>query len=393
MERLWKTDVKSSVKRLVPWKRISSDQVHLLRARIGHYVNHFIGRTDASHRYLKEAPAPAFVDVKPEEFTNWLSVSQRRASDQFNRAEKDLATLLNGGSQLFGTGNAVHAFPVTPDVSPPGEDYENSTERPHKRPRIAEKDKPPCLRCRILKKKVSYSRCPLYSLISPRDLWLSIPRDLVPSHVRDFWLTMAQCDSLEQCSHCPTQSFDNENDFWKILGCFRSRLQDLSLIFCPGRALTPRLTPALITDLFPAFARSTTRTFRYRNGGREVVNFVLAKSRVSDQKRRRMMYLVEARPDFAQLDDASWDDITTRESMSEAAMTSTEYGGDGYTFTGGDGGTLTPEGFLQQDYEAAWSVLQAVSMDPTYLMKTEYNLFTLLRQGNEFSVYEPVSAS
>jgi hypothetical protein len=97
------------------------------------------------------------------------------------------------------------------------------------------------------------------------------------------------------------------------------------------------------------------------------------------------MHLVEARPDFAQLDDASWDDITNRGSVSRAAITLTEYGGDGDTFT--------PDGFLQQDYEAAWSVLQAVSMDPTYLTRTEYNLFTLLRQGNEFSVYEPVSAS
>jgi hypothetical protein len=95
-----------------------------------------------------------------------------------------------------------------------------------------------------------------------------------------------------------------------------------------------------------------------------------------------MMHLVEARPDFAQLDDASWDDITNRGSVSRAAITLTEYGGDGDTFT--------PDGFLQQDYEAAWSVLQAVSMDSTYLTKTEYNLFTLLRQGNEFSVYEPV---
>jgi len=147
VERPWKTDVRSSVKRLVPWKRI--------------------GRTDASHQYLKEAPGPAFVDVKPEEFTNWLSISERRASDQFNRAEKDLATLLNGRTQFFGSGNALHVFPVTPDVSPHSEDNENFTERPHKRPRIAEKDKPPCLRCRILKKKVSYSRYPMHSLLFP----------------------------------------------------------------------------------------------------------------------------------------------------------------------------------------------------------------------------------
>ncbi len=240
MERHWKTDVRSSVKRLVPWKRISSDQVRLLRTRIVHHVNHSIGRTDASHRYLKEAPAPAFVDVKPEEFTNWLSISARKASDQFSRAEKDLATLLNGRTQLFGTGNAVHVFPVTPDVSPPGEDYDNSTELPHKRPRIAEKDKPPCLRCRILKKKVRNSRYPLYSLISPRGLALNTTWSCT-LHVRDVWLTRAQCDSLEQCSLCPTQRFENESDFWKILGCFRSSLQDLSLIFCPGRALTPQV--------------------------------------------------------------------------------------------------------------------------------------------------------
>lgn len=167
MERPWKTDVRSSVKRLVPWKRISSDQVLLLRTLIGHHVENLIGRTDASHQYLKEAPGPAFVDVKPEEFTNWLSISERRASDQFNRAEKDLATLLNGRTQFFGSGNALHVFPVTPDVSPHSEDNENFTERPHKRPRIAEKDKPPCLRCRILKKKVSYSRYPMHSLLFP----------------------------------------------------------------------------------------------------------------------------------------------------------------------------------------------------------------------------------
>jgi len=43
-----------------------------------------------------------------------------------------------------------------------------------------------------------------------------------------------QCDSLEKCSHCPVQSFENESDFWKILGCFRKCLQDFSDIFCPG---------------------------------------------------------------------------------------------------------------------------------------------------------------
>jgi len=112
---------------------------------------------DASRRYLKETPNPAFVNVQPEEFISWLSINERKTSDQFNRAEMDLVSSLNSRSQFFGAGDAFHVFPVIPDVSS-REDSEHSTERPHKRPRIAEKDKPPCLRCRILKKKVRRSR-------------------------------------------------------------------------------------------------------------------------------------------------------------------------------------------------------------------------------------------
>jgi hypothetical protein len=47
------------------------------------------------------------------------------------------------------------------------------------------------------------------------------------------------------------QSFENESDFWKILGCFRSRLQDFSHIFCPGKLQSEHLKsfPTLIFDL------------------------------------------------------------------------------------------------------------------------------------------------
>jgi len=167
--------------------------------------------------------------------------------------------------------------------------------------------------------------------------------------------------------------------FWVVL----ENACRISLIYSVQvRPQCSKLVRTLTIPNSEVFARSTTRTLRYRSGGSETINFVLTKSRVSDQKRRRMMHLVEARPDFAQLDDESWGDITNRGSVSRAAITLTEYGGDGDLFT--------PDDFLQQDYEAAWSVLQAVSMDSAYLTKTEYNLFTLIRQGNEFSVYEPV---
>lgn len=87
---------------------------------------------------------------------NWLSNHERATSDQFNRAEMDLVSSLNRRSQFFGAGDAFHVFPATSEASS-HDDSVHSTHRPHKRPRIAEKDKPPCLRCRILKKKVSHA--------------------------------------------------------------------------------------------------------------------------------------------------------------------------------------------------------------------------------------------
>jgi hypothetical protein len=92
--------------------------------------------------------------VTPEEFVSWLSTTESATSAQFNRAEMDLVSSLNKRSQFFGSGDAFHIVPATSEVSS-HEDDGQLTPHPHKRPRIDEKDKPPCLRCRILKKKVS----------------------------------------------------------------------------------------------------------------------------------------------------------------------------------------------------------------------------------------------
>jgi hypothetical protein len=125
-------------------------------SHLAYYIYFPSGRTDASRRYLKEMPSPAFLSVKHEDFMNWLSNDERVTSDQFNRAEMDLVSSLNRRSQFFGAGDAFHVFPATSEVSS-HDDSVDSTPRPHKRLRISEKDKPPCLRCRILKKKVSYT--------------------------------------------------------------------------------------------------------------------------------------------------------------------------------------------------------------------------------------------
>lgn len=44
-----------------------------------------------------------------------------------------------------------------------------------------------------------------------------------------------------------------------------------------------------------------------------------------------------------------------------------------------------------EDHEAAWAVLQVISMEPTYMSKTAYNLFTLFSTGNAFEKSDPVS--
>ena len=50
---------------------------------------------------------------------------------------------------------------------------------------------------------------------------------------------MFQCDSLERCSHCPEQGYDNESDYWKVLGCLREKLREFSKVFCPGTSPMP----------------------------------------------------------------------------------------------------------------------------------------------------------
>jgi hypothetical protein len=103
---------------------------------------------------------------------------------------------------------------------------------------------------------------------------------------------------------------------------------------------------------------------------------------LSPQKKNRILGLVLDRADFAQLRNESWDDISCRGSVSRAATTTPQ-----------DTDRITPfaNESTSEDYEAAWSVLQAVSMDPKYMMRTEYNLFRLIRRGNEFSRNESVS--
>ncbi|KAH9215926.1 hypothetical protein DL95DRAFT_388239 [Leptodontidium sp. 2 PMI_412] len=292
------------------------DRCQVLRQKIRSLEDEIskAGNLSSALRYLQTVPESHFRQVTCKSFVQWLDSGNIASSVMPDDAGKGESSRKR---KMQGSNDGYHVFSASSQKS----SLDPSSRS--KRLRTEGNEKTPCLRCRILKKK---------------------------------------CDSLEQCRHCPSQGFDNESDYWKVLGCFRGHLRDLSIIFCP------------------AFSRSCQRKLSYRPGGIEIINFVLTKSRVSDQKRRRMLNLVLTRDDFFQLAESSWEDTARRESLASSGSSSVQY----------DQSTDSQKIDLE-DYEAAWSVLQAVSMDRVYLTKTAYNLFTLLSLGNSFSKSEPTS--
>lgn len=139
-----------------------------------------------------------------------------------------------------------------------------------------------------------------------------------------------------------------------------------------------------LPDVLLAFSRATSRILPHPDGSTKVVNFVLTQSRVSAQKRRRILNFAHTNADFLSLNHACWDDIELRKSMVIAAS-SLDVLEEDHIF-GQDVNLL-------DDYEACWAVLQAAYMHPVYLTPTRYNFFRLIRLGNIFSAEDKVSLS
>ncbi|TVY47817.1 hypothetical protein LOCC1_G003937 [Lachnellula occidentalis] len=210
-------------------------------------------------------------------------------------------------------------FPLALNATPVA-----ASSQPSKRMKLAPEESYPCLRCKILKKK---------------------------------------CDSLPQCAHCPQKSCDSGNDYWKVLGCFRGPLKDLSSVFCPD------------------FARSPSRTLKLASGGFQTVDFMLFKSTVSATKKKRILRLIKSRDDFSKLANTSWENLDVRGSLCKEAASS-------YVL---NENVLPGETLLLEEYETAWAVLQAVAMDAKYLGRTEYNFFKLIQLGNRAVKRDPES--
>ncbi|KAF4632197.1 hypothetical protein G7Y89_g5925 [Cudoniella acicularis] len=186
-----------------------------------------------------------------------------------------------------------------------------------KRFKLSVEDKP-CLRCKILKKK---------------------------------------CDALQSCAHCPQQSFDNESDYWKVLGCLRGQLRELASVFCPD------------------FTRSSSRVLRCRSGSFLTIDFALTKSRVSPGKKNRILNLIQTRKDFVDLADSAWENLSDRQNLCRQATAPFSTDND----------LLSTSHISSEEYEAPWALLQAASMDTKYSVETEYNAFALFRLGNSLS--------
>ncbi|KUJ17295.1 uncharacterized protein LY89DRAFT_684376 [Mollisia scopiformis] len=297
-------------------KQTVEERCRLLRQRISSMEDELseAGKASVARRSLEDSSRSEFDAVDHGEFLRWLASTSRSASNTPQQEHAELP--ISNKKRTRDSADGFHVFSVA--ISETSSAHSTSHT---KRVRYTSKESPPCLRCRILKKK---------------------------------------CDAAEPCSHCPTQSYDSENDFWKVLGCFRGHLRDMANIFCPD------------------FSRATSRTLQNPVAGIKTINFVLTKSRISDQKRGRIMHLIHHLADFKSLSGPAWENLSFRESITRSATSLERFEGDPAIY-----------GIDLQDYEAAWAILQLVSMDHIYLTKTAYNLFSLLRLGNCYAKHDP----
>jgi len=132
--------------------------------------------------------------------------------------------------------------------------------------------------------------------------------------------------------------------------------------------------------LNPEYSRSTQRSLRTHTGEVKVIKYVLTQSRVSGQKRRRILAVVSAQPDVQNYRAEAWENLEKRRALGMAVATLDEIADD-----------ANADSMSTSNYEACWAVLQLLSMDPVYMSATKYNFFELLRLGYSLAAQQPVS--
>lgn len=109
----------------------------------------YLGKGIAARRCLEDSSRSEFDAVDHSDFLNWLASSSRSASSTPQQEHAELPALSKKRShELSNSSNGFNVFSVAPTNT-----SDQGTNRT-KRVRYTSKETPPCLRCRIIKKKV-----------------------------------------------------------------------------------------------------------------------------------------------------------------------------------------------------------------------------------------------
>jgi len=117
----------------------------------------FSGKSQRAYRYLREAPRSHFESVTRDQFFQWLNPGLHTSRTSQVCSPKRATDLLDSGFHVFpaaGTSESASCRRVI-------------TQRASsslKRPRTDSNEKPPCLRCKILKKRVRIFNIRILSL-------------------------------------------------------------------------------------------------------------------------------------------------------------------------------------------------------------------------------------
>jgi hypothetical protein len=116
----------------------------------------FAGKADSARGYLRSPPISAFQTVQHDEFLRWIDARDKPLTHISPPSISNLHVQLSQRPHFPRDQASVVPITLTREHSPTDDSAQLSSlsHRP-KRIRTAAKEKPPCLRCKVLKKKVS----------------------------------------------------------------------------------------------------------------------------------------------------------------------------------------------------------------------------------------------
>jgi hypothetical protein len=129
------------------------------------------------------------------------------------------------------------------------------------------------------------------------------------------------------------------------------------------------------------YTRRDTRRVRKLASSTETILLNSTHTQLVSNSELRIMQLVDQMPEFQHLTNSAWENERVSLSIKANVDASSSRGL----------GPLQRGNNTINEFEVPWYLLLAISVEPSYLGKTEYNFFQLIRAGNQFSRIDPVS--